>query len=135
MKRNPELMTPWSQGGTQLLHYPDLTLHPNLVWRENPDFAAVLKLRGTERGRSAAYFRWEVVSGDLPPGTLLPMFITDVGHVLMNGLAEAGGVASGRWFVVKRGRNYGVTPVVQEPDTPARGQERPTGATGAPSGS
>lgn len=88
MKRNPDLMTPWSQNGTQLLHYPDQVLHPNMQWRENPELNLKLKLRGTERGRSAAYFRWEVLDGDLPAGTLLPMFITDVGHVLMSGLAE-----------------------------------------------
>ncbi len=132
MKRNPDLMTPWSQNGTQLLHYPDQVLHPNMQWRENPELNLKLKLRGTERGRSAAYFRWEVLDGDLPAGTLLPMFITDVGHVLMSGLAEPGGVAAGRWFVVKRGQNYGLTPVVQEQDPGARGQERPTEALGAP---
>lgn len=126
MKRNPELQTPWSGGN--LMHHPSAggSLEPE-EWRGNDEFKATLKLLGTERGRSAAFFRWEVVDGDLPKGTLLPMFITDVGHVLMNGLAEPGGIATGRWFVVKRGQNYGVTPMSD--------QEQPTEATGAPSGS
>lgn len=139
MKRNPTLKTPWAEH--RLLHHPgtrkfvegEETYPDVLEWRDNDEFKATLKLLGTERGRSAAFFRWEVVDGDLPKGTRLPMFITDVGHVLMNGLAESGGVATGRWFVVKRGQNYGVTPVVDE--TPASGQEQPTEATGAPSGS
>jgi len=124
MKRNPDLKTPWLRGS--LMHHPkpNATTEPD-EWRDNEEFEATLKLRGTERGRSAAYFKWEVVSGDLPAGALLPMFITDVGHVLMGGIAQAGGIATGRWFVVKRGQNYGVRPAVPEEDTPARGQERP----------
>lgn len=141
MKRNPNLKTPWASHG--LLHHPGVrkvvegvATYPDVQeWRDNDEFEATLKLRGTERGRSAAFFRWEVVGGDLPAGTILPMFITDVGHVLMGGIAESGGIATGRWFVVKRGQNYGVTPVVpEEDDTPARGQERPTEALAAAPG-
>ena len=128
MNRNDELQTPWLRGNLMHHPYPHAGAEPD-EWRGNDEFEATLKLLGTERGRSAAYFRWEVVSGDLPAGTRLPMFITDVGHVLMGGISQAGGVATGRWFVVKRGQNFGVTPVV-----PEDGQERPSGALTAPAG-
>jgi hypothetical protein len=58
------------------------------------------------------------------------MFITDVGHVLMRGLAQPGGVIDGEFFVVKRGQNYGITPVAPAPATDA-----PTEATGVPASS
>lgn len=133
MKRNATLLTPWSASGEMLLHYPDQGLHPNMQWRENYVFKVKIRMLGTERGRSAAFFRWEVLEGDLPKGTLLPMFITDVGHVMMLGLPEMGGVIDSKFFVVKRGQNYGITPLAEE-DTPPLGQERPAETTGAPSG-
>jgi hypothetical protein len=135
MKRNQTLRTPWSASGSQLLHYPDRNLHPDMQWRENTVFALKLKMLGTERGRSAAYFRWEVQEGDLPAGTLLPMFITDVGHVIMQGLPRPGGVIEGEFFVVKRGQNYGITPQAPAEDVAPRGQEQPTETTGAPASS
>ncbi|QJD54005.1 hypothetical protein SEA_GALACTICA_58 [Streptomyces phage Galactica] len=131
MKRNEELRTPWSPNGRQLLHYPDRSRYPGMKWRDNSVLKLRLKMLGTERGRSAAYFRWEVLDGDLPAGTILPMFITDVGHVIMQGLPQPGGVVEGEFFVVKRGQNYGITPLAPAEN----GQERPTETTGAPSGS
>ncbi|QNJ57663.1 hypothetical protein SEA_KEANU_58 [Streptomyces phage Keanu] len=134
MRRNSKLMTPWSADGSMLLHYPDINLHPNMQWRENSTFKVKLKMLGTERGRSAAYFRWEVQEGDLPTGTLLPMFITDVGHVIMQGLPQPGGRIEGEFFVVKRGQNYGITPLAPADDAPTPAQDGPTETTGAPSG-
>lgn len=134
MKRNSTLMTPWSANGSMLLHYPDKGLHPNMQWRENNIFDVRIKMLGTERGRSAAFFRWEVQSGDLPEGTLLPMFMTDVGHIIMQGLPQPGGIVEGKFFVVKRGQNYGITPAPVADDTPPRGQERATEDAGATSG-
>lgn len=143
MKHNPDLKTPWHRSG--LLHSPgrpksvnSVLTYPNVgEWRTNPVFEATIKLVGTERGTSAAYFRWRVVTSDHLDlvDTVLPMFITDVGHVLMLGLAKPGGTISSRFFVVKRGQNYGITPVQPAEDVPPRGQERPTETTGAPSGS
>lgn len=135
MKRNTELQTPWARNG--LLHHPGYPKHVAGVrtwpdvgeWRGNPVFRLTVKMLGTERGRSAAYFRWEVVSGDLPAGTALPMFITDVGHVLMNGLARPGGLVTHEFFVVKRGQNYGITPVL-----PAEDHERATDDLPLPGG-
>ena len=135
MRRNTELQTPWAARG--LLHHPGYPKHVNGVrtwpdvgeWRGNPVFDLTVKMLGTERGRSAAYFRWEVVEGDLEPGLILPMFITDVGHVLMNGLAQPGGLVKSEFFVVKRGQNYGITPVV-----PTEAHERPTEDLSLPGG-
>lgn len=130
MKRKADLPTPWSKTGTRLLHYPDVNLHPNMQWRNNEPFQVKIKMLGTERGRSAAYFRWEVLEGDLPAGTQLPMFITDVGHVLMLGLAQVGGIIDGEFFVVKRGQNYGITPAA--PAEATDGATEPTGAATGP---
>lgn len=107
MNRNTTLKTPWDAQGLQ--HHPE----DHADWRDNDEFKAKLKLRGTERGRSAAFFKWEVVEADRPDllGAILPMFITDVAHVLMQGRGgNPGGIVEGTWFVVKRGQNYGVTP-------------------------
>lgn len=140
MRRNTALQTPWHANG--LLHHPGHPKHvagvrtwPNVMhWRGNPVFKLTIKLNGTERGRSAAYFRWTVVEGDLPAGTMLPMFITDVGILLMEGLPQPGGLVTAEFFVVKRGQNYGITPVVPEPETPARDHERPTEDLALPPG-
>lgn len=130
MKRNATLRTPWSVTGSTLLHYPDRNLHPDMQWRDNDVFAVKLKMLGTERGRSAAFFRWEVQEGDLPAGTLLPMFITDVGHVIMHGMPQVGGVIEGQFFVVKRGQNYGITPLAA-PETQDATTEAPEATAGA----
>lgn len=142
MRRNTELQTPWSDFG--LLHHPG---HIKVIngertwpevgeWRDNPVFSATIKMMGTERGRSAAFFRWVVVETADPAmmGKVLPMFITDVGILLMEGLPEVGGLVTAEFFVVKRGQNYGITPVVEEPATPARGHERPTEDLALPPG-
>ena len=142
MRRNTELKTPWSDFG--LMHHPG---YPKSVngertwpdvgeWRDNPTFNATVKMMGTERGRSAAFFRWVVVETDDPSlmGKVLPMFITDVGILLMEGLPKVGGLVTASFFVVKRGQNYGITPVVEEPEAPARGHERPTEDLALPPG-
>ncbi len=144
MKRNPDLKTPWSPGG-HLMHHPGIRkmidgeiVNPGVgEWRDNEPFTATLQMLGTERGRSAAFFRWQVVKASRADlvGAILPMFITDVGHVLMMGLAQPGGKITSEFFVVKRGQNYGITPAQPDEDVPPRGHERPTVATGAPSGS
>lgn len=138
MKRNSDLKTPWSSVG--LLHHPgprkveeDGETWPNVrEWRGNDEFEATLVLRGTERGRSAAFFRWQVLGGDLQTGLFLPMFMTDVGHLIVQGKhLEPGGVVSGRWFVVKRGQNYGITPVASGDEAVPVDQEQATETVGA----
>lgn len=117
MNRNPELKVPYAATG-DLMHHPGpaeslnsdghLTYKEVGAWRSNEVFEATLQLKGTERGRSAAFFRWQEVGAD----RTFPMFITDMCHLIY--LApnfRAGGVINARWFVVKRGQNYGVTPL------------------------
>lgn len=115
MKRNPDLKVPYCPQGN-LMHHPG---NPTLAegsdtemvyrevgeWRGNEPFEATLRLTGTERGRSAAFFRWE----DVETGRVWPMFITDVSQLIHLAVhIEPGGVISGKWFVVKRGQNYGL---------------------------
>ena len=123
MKRNPALKVPYSPNGN-LLHHPgyrngepddqgDPTYPSVGEWRDNTPFEATLKYQGTERGRSAAYFKW--VDQD---GRQWPMFITDIGRMIQLALKlQDGGKVSGRWFVVKRGQNYGITPAPAEDGT------------------
>lgn len=133
MKRNADLKVPYSPQGN-LMHHPG---YPKLVegsegeltypevgeWRDNESFEATLRLMGTARGRSAAFFCWE----DVKTGQAWPMFITDVSRLItMAAHIEPGGVVSGRWFVVKRGHNFGLTP--------APAQDGTTETTGAPTG-
>lgn len=128
-KRNPDLKTPWLRGSLMHNPRPSAATYPD-EWRENPVFAAELTFKGTERGRSAAYFKWED-----PQGRKYPMFITDVGRLIQAAVRlEEGGKVYGEWYVVKRGQNYGVTPVVPDDETAARGHERPTETTTAPAG-
>lgn len=122
MKRNAELPVPFSTSGN-LMHDPHTKEDVIGSWRPNNAFDATLKYVGTERGRSAAFFRWE----DVNTGAIYPMFITDVGHLLLQARKiEPGGVVSGRWFAVKRGKNYGITP-----EGAQSGPEAPSEATGA----
>lgn len=134
MKRNPDLRTPWSASG--LLHHPGFrrvdansneTWPDVQEWRDNEPFEAVIQFKGTERGRSAAFFRWENVD----TGQMYPMFISDIGHMIMQGTRfEEGGTIRGRWYVVKRGQNYGIR--LEDPTEPQDGTtertEQPAGA-------
>ncbi len=72
-------------------------------WEPNEEFAATLRLVGTTRGRSAAYFRWV----DDHSGRTYPMFMSSLAELLLSDVVVRG-VASGRWVGVKRGENYGI---------------------------
>lgn len=104
MKYNYELEAPYNIIG--LMHHADKW--DTLVhWRPNEPFHARLKLLGTERGRSAAYYRWQ----DQADWKVYPMFITDMARLITLGTTfEAGGYVDAEWVVVKRGMNYGITP-------------------------
>lgn len=101
MKRNADMQVPYNDNGDLMHHAAG-----DVQWKSNDEFEATLTLTGTERGRSAAIFRWV----DSDTGRHYPMFMTDVARLLMLGRVESGGVARGRWYVVKRGQNYGITP-------------------------
>jgi hypothetical protein len=72
-------------------------------WRPVAEFMATLAYDGYSRGRSAAYTWWT----DTRTGSRYPMFMTDLDEVLSSGLMR-GMVFTGRFTVVKRGRNYGI---------------------------
>lgn len=105
------LTAPYTADG-QLMH----TVPPDpsdVYWLDNHPFDATLQLVSTERGSSAAYFVWNVVS-DEPyspnlPGREFPMFMSDAADLIRQGLAtRRGGAVRARWQVVKRGSNYGI---------------------------
>jgi len=129
MKRNPDLETPWNATG--LLHSPRKVMahEAQPEWRGNEPFWARLKLLGTERvvGGSAAFYRWQIEAADDKDmvGQVLPMFLTDMGHLITQGVRSQGGVVEGTWFVVKRGSNYGITP---QENAPATAPESPSPA-------
>lgn len=127
MKRNAKLKTPWNRQG--LLHHPVVGGREVVEeWRDNPVFAAEMTYKGTERGRSAAYFKWEDRRGQQ-----YPMFITDIGRMIQAAVKlEEGGKVYGEWFVVKRGQNYGITPALPGDDTHERAQDGPTEALAHP---
>ena len=120
MNRNPELKVPYAVTG-DLMHHPGpisvsmtdqnevVRTHKDVgAWRNNDVFEATLQLKGTERGRSAAFFRWQEVGTE----RTFPMFITDMCHLIyLSPHFRAGGVIGARWFVAKRGQNYGITPL------------------------
>lgn len=122
--------TPFDDRGS-LMHYPldrhDYTdavrsdvgsgwkVPPKVIgpdWRPNVSFAAVLRLTGTCRGRSAAYFLW---ADD--QGREFPMFLADMADLVRSGTAIAGGVAAAEWMVAKRGANYGIRLATDEETT------------------
>lgn len=104
MRFNYELEVPYNVVG--LMHHED-SLSKCTDWRPNEPFRARLKLLGTERGRSAAYYKWQAVED----WRVYPMFITDMARLVTLGTTfEAGGFVDAEWVVVKRGMNYGITP-------------------------
>jgi len=71
--------------------------------RPNAPFRATLMLKGSTRGRSAAYYLWEDAAG-----REFPMFITDMTDLVRHETALRAGVATATWMVAKRGQNFGV---------------------------
>lgn len=82
-------------------HYPSY----ESTWVPNEPFSARLRLRGTIRGRSAAYFVWEDAEDwDREH----PMFLAEMTDLVQGAGVEPGGFVSGWWRVCKRGQNYGL---------------------------
>lgn len=88
-----------------LLPYP----YPFLAidWRENTPFYAKMTIADYERGRSAARFN---VKDEV--GHIYPIFLSDMVDIIKTVGVGAGGVISGNWIGVKKGRNYGLKLII-----------------------
>jgi len=75
----------------------------NIEWRPNVPFEAELRLTTYGRGRSAVSFIFE----DVSTGIQYSMFVSDFTEVVLKKDLKQGAV-SGTWWVVKRGKNYGL---------------------------
>lgn len=118
-RKTPAYRAPFDDRGN-LMHYPsdqtdwtgagrqdDGTYIPPRIyppdWRDNKPFQATLRLDGTRRGRSAAYFMWHDTEGHT-----YPMFISDLDALIQSGAVIAGNCIAGLWMVSKRGKNFGI---------------------------
>jgi hypothetical protein len=90
-----------------LLHYASAYFESaNVDWVEPFRFEATLQLDRMQTGRSAKYVWWI----DTTTGQQYPMFITDLMEVVRSGCLK-GGIKQGTWKTVKRGQNFGISPV------------------------
>lgn len=87
---------------------PDTEYDGGYDWKANVPFRARLHLTGTTRGQSAARFAWET-----DHGIKMEMFMADMARLVQAAAnIEPDGWVEGEWIIVKRGSNYGVTPVL-----------------------
>jgi hypothetical protein len=116
MTRKPDYKVPFSENGA-LLHYAipqerRLTYrHPDQAdtWRDPEPFRAELTIDHARSGRSAKYVIWTD-----PNGRLWPMFIAELLKLIKHGIAP-GGVVLGWWIPCKRGQNFGLRYLGEEP--------------------
>ena len=109
-----------------LMHYPEdqydygtdtrVVIKPD--WRPNVPFRATFMLKGSARGRSAAYYLWEDAAG-----REWPMFITDMTDRVRHESALHAGVATATWMVAKRGENYGLRLATEDEIAAAGGSD------------
>ncbi|MEU7911358.1 hypothetical protein [Microbispora bryophytorum] len=119
----PATHAPYNANG-DLMHFPETRHKYDLEnktreeipydWRPNEPFTATLTLMRMSRGRSAAYFYWRDADNHE-----FPMFMTDLCD-LLTGTTIDRGTVTGRWDVVKRGKNYGLRYLgtADDPDQP-----------------
>lgn len=90
--------------------------HREIEWRGNTPFEATLRIFELTRGRSSIKYH---LIDDLT-GQRWEMFVTDMLDLLTT-CAVNHGVVHGRWHVVKRGTNYGISLIADaaESDEPA----------------
>jgi hypothetical protein len=92
-----EFKVPYDPDGN-LMHHPHAWNYTP-EWRDRKPFKAALTYVGYERGRSAAWFKWQS-----PEGHQFPMFMKDVDTLFRNLPFDGDCV----WIECKRGQNYGV---------------------------
>lgn len=82
----------------------------SIVRTEEPfEFEAKLRYVTYHRGRSAAYFEWQVVESDkLTTDATVYMFLTDLDALLKAGATEVDGTVRGTFTFAKRGQDFGV---------------------------
>lgn len=96
-KKNPGPdQVPYDDNGN-MRHYPE-SWNGGLVWKDNDQFFARMKVVGMERGRSAARFIVE----DTSTGKRYPLFMKDMLEMIQ------GQEFLGTWSARKRGQNYGI---------------------------
>lgn len=89
-----------------LLGYADEFMK-NLDWRENKPFGQRFSIETYTRGQSSAKF----VLTD-PEGREYPMFLSSALLMMQKLTIQSGQVYHDQWIVVKKGRNYGLEPLV-----------------------
>lgn len=104
-KSGPSDLAPYRPNG-DLCHHErgDLKSGEEADWRPIEPFRATLVYAGYARGRSAAYFYWK----DVATGISYPMFMSGMDQVMDSGFVE-GNRITGRFTVVKKGQNYGLS--------------------------
>lgn len=75
--------------------------------RDNEPFFAVGTYTGTGRGRSAAYFCYNLIQTD---GVRwhVQMFMSEMDRIIRTNGLPVGGTLQGTWKFMKRGQNYGI---------------------------
>lgn len=113
MSDDKRITAPFKKNGS-LWHYPptDQELNnprvsadkrPTLEWREVGPWEDTMLVVGQQRGRSAAIFLLVGSDGK----TSYPMFMSDASEMMRSATIDRGKI-TGRWAVVKKGRNFGL---------------------------
>ena len=87
-----------------LVSYP--VYYEDFKWHDNFILDATLVYTGISRGRSAAGFIWTDMNG-----RRYYMFLKDMEKLVLEGHIDQG-VVRGKFTFVKRGSNFGITPVI-----------------------
>lgn len=101
------------------MHYPERVYQGSRgvgryldpLWMDNFEFEATLIYEDYGRGRSAAYFFFK----DEATGAIHSMFMRDFHDVIRRCTLDQGRVTS-RWTFIKRGMNYGIQMVIDDPE-------------------
>ena len=100
VKKMGDYKIPFNENGNQM-HYG--RGYRDVVWKDNFKFIDTIKITGTQRGRSAAYFQAESIEN----GKKYTLFISDLLDMLLYTTIEKG-VVKGTFTFRKRGENFGI---------------------------
>lgn len=102
-KVNSLLEAPYLRGSLQ--HYVKGGQRDAFDWLPNDPFRATLQISGMKSGYSAKYVTLVSPAGD---GREFPMFVVDLIDAVATLPVIRNGIMDGRWWVRKRGANYGL---------------------------